>query len=189
MSDRVRKLTTDVAGFLAWENRQKRRYELVGTEIRLMAGGPAAHDLISLSIASLLGSHFRQRGCNTHGSNLKVVSPLDVVTYPDAFVRCGPLGDDATECDDPIIVVEVISTSTRGDDLICKRMAYQAIPSLRYFVYVDAAKVQAEVAAREAPQVWRSVILTGIDEAIELPGFEAVLRLAEVYRGTSLAAP
>jgi hypothetical protein len=29
---------TDPQAFIAWENRQKRRYELIGTEIRLMAG-------------------------------------------------------------------------------------------------------------------------------------------------------
>ncbi len=32
--------------FLAWENRRRGRYELVGGEIRAMAGGTRAHDLV-----------------------------------------------------------------------------------------------------------------------------------------------
>lgn len=33
----------------------------------------------------------RGSGCDVHGSNLKVVSPVGLVTYPDVFVRCSPI--------------------------------------------------------------------------------------------------
>jgi Uma2 family endonuclease len=58
-----------------------------------------------------------------------------MVTYPDLFVRCGPLADEATECDDPILVIEVLSPSTRAQDLVRKRWGYQAIPSVRHLVH------------------------------------------------------
>ena len=77
-----------------------------------------------------------------------MISPVGLVAYPDLFVRCGPLADEATECDDPILIVEVLSPATRGVDLVRKRWGYQAIPSLRQLIYVDASKCQAEIVTR-----------------------------------------
>jgi Uma2 family endonuclease len=180
-----RPIPTEPHAFLAWENRRAARYELIDGEIRMMAGGSRAHDLIAVNLTSLLRPLARRRGCNVHGSNLKVISPTGLVTYPDLFVRCGPLADDATECDDPVLIVEVLSPSTRGVDLIRKRWGYLAIPSLRQLIYVDAAKRQAEVATRAEDGSWRSVFVEG-GEAMPLIPLEAELRLADVYDDTAV---
>jgi hypothetical protein len=38
---------TEPQPFIAWENRRKARYELIGGEVRLMAAGNGAHDLVA----------------------------------------------------------------------------------------------------------------------------------------------
>ncbi len=113
-----------------------------------MAGGSRAHDLVAGNLLAALHLALRARDCDVHGSNLKVVSPAGMVTYPDLFVRCGPLADEAIECRDPVVIFEVLSPSTRSEDLVRKRWAYQAIPSLAHLVYVDAARVGIEIATR-----------------------------------------
>src|SRR5690349_8926568 len=178
---------TDPQAFIAWENRQKRRYELIGTEIRLMAGGSRVHDLLAMNLVGLLRPAARARGCDVHGSNLKVVSPVGIVTYPDVFVRCGPLANEATECDDPVVVVGVLSRSTRSEDLIVKRWAYQAVPTLRHLLYVDAARLKVELATRGEVGSWHSVFLEGPDAIVRLDALGTSLSLAEVYEGTGLA--
>lgn len=177
---------TDPQAFIAWENRQKRRYELIGTEIRLMAGGTQVHDLLAMNIGGLLRSAARASGCRVHGSNLKVVSPVGIVTYPDVLVRCGPLVREATECNDPVVVVEVLSPSTRAEDLVRKRWGYQAIPSLRHLLYVDASHLKVEVATRGEDGSWHSVFLEGPDAVIRLEALDVALPLADVYEGTGL---
>jgi hypothetical protein len=82
-----------------------------------------------------------------------------MVTYPDVFVRCGPLADEAIECADPVVVFEVLSPSTRSEDLVRKRWAYQAIPALAHLVYFDAGRVEVEIATRAPDGRWWSVFL------------------------------
>ena len=80
--------------FLAWEERQPERFELVGGVVRLMAGGTEGHDRIGGKIFAALRTRLRGMPCSAHGSNLKVVSrAAGAVMYPDAFVRCGPRDD------------------------------------------------------------------------------------------------
>lgn len=174
--------------FIAWESRRKGRYELVGGEIRMMAGGSRAHDLIAGNLLVALRAALAGRGCDVHGSNLKLASPVGMVTYPDLFVRCGPLDDEALACDDAVVVVEVLSPSMCSEDLVRKRWGYQAIPSLRHLVYVDPSAPMIEVASRADDGRWWSVFLSGLDAALELPAIDARLPLTAIYAGTRAAA-
>ena len=86
--------------FLAWEERQPERFELVGGVVRVMAGGTEGHDRIGINIATALRIRLRGAPCSAHGSKLKVVSrAAGAVMYPDAFVRCGPRDDRRTTRD------------------------------------------------------------------------------------------
>jgi Uma2 family endonuclease len=59
----------------------------------------------------------RGLGCEAHPDGATVRVDDRTVYQPDALVRCGPpLPDDAIEVADPIIVVEVVSPSSRGID-------------------------------------------------------------------------
>ena len=63
------------------------------------------------------------------------------VYEPDALVRCGaPLPGDAIEVADPIIVVEVVSPSSRGVDRGVKLASYFSLPSVRHYLIVDTDK-------------------------------------------------
>ena len=60
------------------------------------------------------------------------------VYQPDALVRCGPPAPgDAVEVSDPVIVVEVISPSSRGIDAGVKLARYFSLPSVRHYLIVD----------------------------------------------------
>lgn len=57
---------------------------------------------------------------------------------PDAFVRCGdPLDGDVREISDPMIVVEVLSPSTKSRDLGEKVEGYFLLPLLHHYLIVD----------------------------------------------------
>jgi Uma2 family endonuclease len=184
MSARFARAPTEAHAFITWENQRKARYELIGGEVRLIAGGNRAHDLVAGNILTASHVALRGRDCDVHGSNLKVVSPAGMVTYPDVFVRCGPLADEAIECADPVVVFEVLSPSTRSEDLVRKRWAYQAIPTLSHLVYADAARVEVEVATRAPDGRWWSVFANRIAEQLRLEGIGIDLALGDVYAGT-----
>ncbi len=187
MTTRLANVPTEPQAFIAWENRRKARYELIGGEVRLIAGGSRAHGLVAGNLLAALHLALRGRDCDVHSSNLKVVSPAGMVTYPDLFVRCGPLADEAIECRDPLVVFEVLSPSARSEDLVRKRWAYQAIPSLAHLVYVDAARVGIEVATRSPDGRWWSVFLHRLDETLGLEALAVEVPMREIYASTRAA--
>ena len=80
MTTRLANVPTKPQAFVAWENRRKARYELIGGEVRLMAGGSRARDVVAGNILSALHAALRDKNCDVHGSNLKIVSPAGMVT-------------------------------------------------------------------------------------------------------------
>lgn len=181
-----RRVPTDVAGFLAWEAKQKLRHELIDGIVYQMAGGTRAHDLIAANVIATVHGQLAGSPCQVHGSNLKVRSPLDAIMYPDAFVRCGPVPDDVTIVDDPVIVVEVFSERTRHYDIFAKRRALHAIPSLRHLLLIEPERVLVELETRQ-PAGWLVRLFQRLEDVVEIDEPRLSLPLRAVYAGTALA--
>lgn len=79
MTTRLAHAPTEPQAFIAWESRRKARYELIGGEVRLMAGGSRAHDVVAGNVLAALHGALRGQDCDVHGSNLKIVSPAGMV--------------------------------------------------------------------------------------------------------------
>ncbi len=75
--------------------------------------------------------------CEVFGDGMAVEVDAATIYEPDATVRCGPkLPDDAVKITDPLIVVEVLSPSTRALDAGAKLEDYFRIPTLRHYLIV-----------------------------------------------------
>ena len=103
----------------------------------------ASHALAKLNAVIALRDAAGARGlaCQALPDGMSVRVNDRTVYEPDALVRCGPpLPGDAIEVDDPVIVVEVVSPSSRGIDRGVKLAGYFALPSLRHYLIVDTDK-------------------------------------------------
>jgi Uma2 family endonuclease len=189
MAERASNADLSLAAFLQWEEEQPERFERVSGVVRMMAGGTGDHDQIAINAASALRAALRGKPCFAHGSNLKIVSPLGDVFYPDAFVRCGqPVGRGTTAAD-PVVVIEVLSEGTARDDLTRKRLAYKTIPSLRVIVYISPDRARIDVLRRQPDGRWDDEdAVEGLDAALALPEIGASLPMAEIYEGTGIEA-
>jgi len=176
--------------FLAWEEKQELRYELLpGGVITMMAGGSGDHDLIAMNIGGVLRPQLRGTGCVAHGSNLKVTSErTQSSVYPDVFVRCGPPVGGRTRTDDPLVVFEVLSEGSARHDLTRKRQVYKAMPTVQVVVYVSQDDYRLDILRRTADGSFDDEVLEGPDAVLELSEIGASLTLSEIYEDTSLAA-
>ena len=185
----ARSIPLSLDAFLEWEEQQAERFELAGGVVRMMAGGTEDHDRIALNIAAFLRVRLRGTPCSTHISNLKVVSrPANASMYPDVFVRCGPRQGDRTSVDDSLLVVEVLSPSTSRFDLIRKRQAYEAMPTLRRIVFVDVDEARVDSRVKGEDGHWRDETVEGLDAALILPEIDLSVPMAEIYAETEVAA-
>ena len=182
MARRLSDLSLDLDGFLDWEGRQDERFERLDGVVRMMSGATAAHDRIAGNIYVALRAQLRDPdGCHVHLSNLKVVArKVGAVMYPDLFVRCGARLQQEVATDDPVVIVEVLSTSTAQRDLTRKKYAYQSIPSVAAIVYVSQREPWVDI-VRRTEHGWADGYVEGMDAVLELPQISVVVPLALIY--------
>ena len=130
--------------FIAWALEQPTgRFELDNGIVVAMAPERASHNQAKLNAAIALRGAIGTRGlpCRVMTDGMAVRIDDRTVYEPDALVRCGPpLPGDAIEVVDPIIVVEVVSPSSRGLDRGVKLASYFSLPSVRHYLIIDTDK-------------------------------------------------
>jgi Uma2 family endonuclease len=129
--------------FIAWamEQPETEHYELAGGEVIAMAPERVTHSRAKYHITQRLIAAIDDAGvdCETFIGGLAVVVDSGTVYEPDVLVRCGTDLDGLTvRISDPVIVVEVLSRSTKGRDTGAKLADYFRLPSVRQYLIVRA---------------------------------------------------
>jgi Uma2 family endonuclease len=127
--------------FIAWamEQPEGKHYELVAGEVVAMAPERVVHARTKGRIYEALVRAIRMAGlpCEALPDGMAVRVDATTIYEPDVLVRCGPpLDDDATEVTDPLILVEVVSPSSRKRDSGSKLEDYFRLPSVRHYLVV-----------------------------------------------------
>jgi len=169
--------------YLAGEELADRKHEYVGGVVYAMAGGPFRHSQIASNALIALGKRLVGRKCRALNSDMLVRVRFATHTrfyYPDAQVVCRPTPGDALFQDEPAIVVEVVSESTRRTDEQEKREAYLSINSLHAYVLLEQTGPVATV-WRRTSSGFKCERWEGLQTTVPLPEIEATLPLGEVY--------
>lgn len=166
--------------FLAWEDRQPHRYEFDGIQPLAMTGGTAAHAIVQGNLAVAVGGRLRRQRCRFVGNDLKI-EVNGRIRYPDGFITCSPLAPRDSVAKEPVVVFEVVSTSTARTDRITKLREYQATPSIQRYVILEQDFIGATVTERSGPD-WLIHTLTEGD-ILHLPEAGIEVPLDELYEG------
>ena len=130
--------------FIDWATAQPAgRYELAAGKVYAMSPERVGHNESKQLTWLALHEALRARGlsCRAYGEGLTV--PIDAATSyePDVLVRCGePLDPEAVKVLDPVIVVEVVSRSSRGLDAGMKLAGYFRVPSIAHYLLIDTSR-------------------------------------------------
>lgn len=174
------------------EQSQERHIYDAGKIIRIpMAKGP--HNIITLNIGSAIKVALKTAGKTSYvvfSSNQKVYLPsLDMGLYPDVLV----VGEAPEYWDEnqlllinPLLIVEVLSPSTRKFDLGGKLGLYKTLPSLREYALVEADQCKVTTSFCEEPDLWRDAAVTDIAGLLPLRSLDCSIAMAEVYENVEL---
>lgn len=171
--------------YLAGEEHADTRHEYVAGAVYAMAGGRNRHNTVKGNVFASFHAQLRGKPCRPFDSDTKVRLRLpDQVRfyYPDALITCHPNPPGDTFQDRPIVVVEVLSASTRRTDEGEKREGYLALPSLEAYLLVESERASIVCLRRVAAGFVREVY-EGMSAEVALPDVGVVLRLADVYEG------
>ena len=148
------RLTADA--FLAWaEEQPEGRFELAAGEVVAMAPERVGHARAKFAAAMALQAALAEGDlpCETLLDGVGVRPDEATIYIPDVLVRCGPPApEDAVVIEDPVIVVEVLSPSTRAIDSGVKFGGYFRLPTLRHYLVTDPEKRSVTHHARPGPE-------------------------------------
>ena len=179
----VRRYT--VEEYLALERDSETKHEFYDGEIFATAGASLPHNLVAGNVFAALHAALRNRDCVAFPSDMRVLSPTGLYTYPDASVVCGSAdiekigGLDTLK--NPLTIVEVLSKSTEPFDRGRKFDHYKTIRSLRGYLLLWQDRPRADHFARTEDGRWVLTSTTELEGAIALPELGLSLPLVELY--------
>jgi Uma2 family endonuclease len=173
--------------YVALEASSDTKHEYLDGQIYAMGGGSPEHSRLAAAIISSLSAQLEHRGCDTYTSDLRVRTPSGLTTYPDVTVICGEEQRDDTELQavtNPILLVEVLSTSTERFDRGAKFGHYKSIPTFEQYVLASSRARTIEVWTRKG-DAWSSVMSVDGDVA-DLTSIGAKLDVRAIYERARL---
>jgi len=166
--------------FLAWERDQELRYEFDGFQPVAMTGGTVEHSEIATNLVEALRRRLQGKPCRAFRGDLKVLAN-GRVRYPDASVTCTPPPHGTDIVPEPVVVFEVLSSSTATIDRIEKNQDYRVTPSIQHYVMLEQTRQAATIFSRVGDD-WVGHLVTG-DIVLAFPEIGVDLPLSEAYLG------
>lgn len=173
-----------IRDYLDGEKRSRHKHEYVEGTVYAMVGAFNAHNRIANNVTLALGRQLLGRPCQIFNSDTKIRIRHAGGTrfyYPDVSVGCAanPLTDSFQ--DSPVVIVEVVSPSTRRVDEYEKKEAYLSIDSLCIYILLEQSSASALV-YRRAVNGFTCQRYVGLEASIDLPEIQSSLSLPEAYR-------
>jgi Uma2 family endonuclease len=118
------------------------RYELVDGEVVKMSPEQARHVRTKLTAVVALKTAIARAklSCEAFADGMTVVIDEHKARQPDASVQCAPVDPDSLVLDQPVIVLEVLSPSSRRSDTGEKLAEYFSVASIRHYLIVNPVK-------------------------------------------------
>lgn len=171
--------------YLAAERESEVKHEYVYGRLYAMAGASDAHNRITVNLTGHLYSTAEGKGCRIYTGDMKAKVNEYTYYYPDFMVVCA---DDAGEYtkEQPCLIAEVLSRTTRATDKREKREAYLAMPSLQSYLLIDS-ETRSVTSYERSEEGWLERIWEDVEGSSEVAFtcLDTVLTLDNIYRGVN----
>lgn len=168
--------------YLKGELESEVKHEYRDGHVYAMAGASKKHNQISRNILYALENNLRQKKstCETFSSDMKVKlsNKANSFFYPDVMVTCEDDNENEYYQNYPVIIIEVLSKSTRKNDSSSKMLNYFNCPTLDEYVLVEQDFCQVQVFRRK--HNWQSKHYFPGDE-ITFESINVTLTVEDIY--------
>ena len=186
---RPKKSTFTAEEYLAMEVVADYKSEFYDGGIFAPAGGSADHSTVAVNSAAELRQLLDVRPCRVFNSDMRLhVRRSGLYTYPDVTVVCGK--EQMVEHRDdtitnPLLIIEVLSDSTRDYDRGAKFDLYKQIPSLQEYVLIESERARVECYRRTADDRWTIEAFDGLDAVSLFESIGCEVPLRRIYHKVS----
>ena len=179
-----------VEEYLAIENSAIEKHEYYQGEVFAMSGAKLPHNQITSNLIGELKTKLKGKKCKPFGSDLRIHIPSNTLfTYPDISIFCGDvitLNDDQYNALNPIVIIEVLSSSTKNYDRGEKFKLYRDIATLKEYILVDSESLHIEVFRLNENNHWELEEYNDAENYLQIKAINETLLIAEIYDGVKL---
>lgn len=171
--------------YLELEEKAEDRSEYIDGEIRLMPGGTTNHNKIAGNFYNKFPTTAQGQDYEIYMVDVKLWIPnYRIYTYPDIMVIKGePVyeGTGTTKITNPLLIVEVLSNSTKNYDKTDKFKYYRSILNFQEYIMIDQYSFAVEQFAKKAAGEWIFKEYEGEDAVLLLNSIDFKISMREIY--------
>ena len=169
--------------YFALEETSAEKHEFYQGDIFAMAGGTFNHATISGNTFASLKFKLRGKSCQPSHSDMRIETPSGLITYPDVAIFCGKPELTENQCAllNPLVIIEVLSPSTRRYDQSDKFLLYRSIPSFTDYLLVDSEKLHVQHFRKTGLHEWLLHEYFEVQDVIDFANIQITVSLTEIY--------
>lgn len=176
--------------YLALEERAIDKSEYHDGEIIPMTGGTTNHNKLALNFCRKFPLTINNQDYETFINDVRLWIPeTRRYVYPDIMVIQGePVyqGNNSTIVINPVIVIEILSNSTKDYDRGGKFLYYRSIPEFREYILIDQYSYHIEQFAKNSNNKWVLTEYDSEDAILVLESVEFQIPLRDIYERITL---
>jgi Uma2 family endonuclease len=180
-----------VEDYLLHEDAAEEKSEYCNGEIFTMAGGSINHNQISGNVYVELNSALKKQNYRVYMADVKLWIPQrNNFKYPDIMIIEGQPQYYDNRKDiilNPIVIIEVLSDSTKDYDRGDKFQQYRTLESLQHYILISQDSIHVEHFKKVAPYEWLLTDFNEIEANLNLTHPELTLSLNDIYDRVDLS--
>lgn len=171
--------------YLQLEETSEFKNEYRDGEIIPMADGTTNHNAIAGNFYANFKFKMRGKNYKIYMGDVKLwIQRYRIYTYPDVMVIQGePIyeGTGTTKVTNPLMIVEVLSSSTETHDRTNKFRFYRSIPTLQEYIIINQYEYLVEQFNKNAEGQWVLTEYESGDAILSLKSIEFQVSLSDIY--------
>ena len=177
-----------LAEYLRREENSSEKHEYYDGIIKKVPMARTPHNLIITNVSTALDTVFENQNKDFYvmsNSQLVYLQGLNFSLYPDVLVVAENLMHFDTNqvlLINPILIVAVLSRTTRSYDRKQKFEEYKTLDSFKEYVLVDQNNCFVETRFRERPNTWVENQYTNLNDSVVLNSVGCSIDVAKIYR-------
>lgn len=165
--------------YFIFEEKNEVKHELLNNTLLEMSGISKYHNRITLNILILLRNLVNTTIYDLYFEGFKVKTPNGNFFYPDVLICHTAASKYYTE--QPLLIVEVLSDTTRKYDLTDKFIQYQKIETLHYYLCIEPEQQVVFFYYKQEDGEWAAETFTKDEQVISLSKLNISFSLKDIY--------
>jgi len=186
------KQKVSIEEYLEMEQSSIEKHEYYKGEIFAMSGAKMPHNTISKNLLGTLFTKLKGKKCQPYGSDVRIhIESNTLFAYPDISIICDEVitrNNDDFNVLNPVVIIEILSQSTKNYDRGEKFKLYRDIMTLKEYILVDSESVHIEAFGLNEHNHWELEEYNAITENLQIKSINENILLSEIYGGVKMEA-